>query len=215
MYSPILRRLFLAEEIPTGDRAVFAFLEMVALAFAFEGVNALLNGLSWLICTGAFFGAIVFFFAGIKWPTIKQLLGRKVAATRLRFWLLSIVLVWVPIVCDYYDRHSNGSGYYVLPAKAWSKWNALGNQMQFIHDRKFNNEDVQLDGHAYINCTFDHVTFWYDGTGPTEMRGEMDIDSASSIQTRNPAIAQFEDILTHLGFLKGGMSFHPPATQPQ
>ena len=28
----------MANDVPTGDRAVFAFFEMVALAFAFEGV---------------------------------------------------------------------------------------------------------------------------------------------------------------------------------
>ena len=49
LHSPIIRRLFVAEELPTGDKAVFAFLEMVALEPAFEGVSALLNGKDWMI----------------------------------------------------------------------------------------------------------------------------------------------------------------------
>jgi hypothetical protein len=76
----VLRRLLLmADEVPAGDKAVFAFLEMIALAFAFEGTSALLNGLGWQICAKAYVVAGAFFVAGIKWTRLKASLGIKVS----------------------------------------------------------------------------------------------------------------------------------------
>jgi hypothetical protein len=61
----------MADEIPSGDKAVFAFLELFALAFAFEGAAALLRGeLSWRTIL-SFVGAIVCFLGGIRWPQLR------------------------------------------------------------------------------------------------------------------------------------------------
>lgn len=68
----IFRSFLVADEIPTGDKAVFAFLEMIALAFAFEGVSSLLAGSPWPVCAGSLLGAVMFFVAGIKWSWIKN-----------------------------------------------------------------------------------------------------------------------------------------------
>ena len=40
----------MADDVPAGNRACFAFLEMLALAFAFEATSALIHGgePSWL-----------------------------------------------------------------------------------------------------------------------------------------------------------------------
>src|SRR5260370_38402530 len=76
----IIRRLLMAEEVPTGDKAVFAFLEMIALAFAFEGTSALLNGLGWQICAKSYVVAAAFFVAGIKWARLKAFFGIKGAS---------------------------------------------------------------------------------------------------------------------------------------
>jgi hypothetical protein len=66
-------------EIPKGDTAVFAFLEMIALAFAFSGVEGL--GLKPLWQCIAYFGAaLIFFMSGIKWPWIKEKFGISVSA---------------------------------------------------------------------------------------------------------------------------------------
>jgi hypothetical protein len=65
----------LPDDIPTGNKAVFAFLEMVALAFAFEGVSAWLNGKPWNVCGESILGSLLFFLAGIKWPWIRHRLS--------------------------------------------------------------------------------------------------------------------------------------------
>src|SRR5438552_17343631 len=98
----------MADEVPTGDKAVFAFLEMIALAFAFEGTSAFLNGHGWQICAKSFLAAAAFFVAGIKWARLKAVLGIKgvstiglVACALLNYWIgnpvgksLSAVWIW-------------------------------------------------------------------------------------------------------------------------
>jgi len=64
----------MSDEVPSGDKAVFAFLEVIALAFAFEGVAALLRGevRSFIL---SLIGAVFFFVAGVKWPWIRGILA--------------------------------------------------------------------------------------------------------------------------------------------
>ena len=97
----------MADEVPTGDKAVFAFLEMIALAFAFEGTSALLNGLGWQIWAESYLGAAAFFVAGLKWARLKAFLGIKgtlviglAACGLLNYWVgnpvgKSVSAVWI------------------------------------------------------------------------------------------------------------------------
>ena len=62
----------MADEVPSGNYAVFAFLELLAAAFIFEGVSALLNGTSWRVCLPALAGGTIFFLVGVKTPWIKS-----------------------------------------------------------------------------------------------------------------------------------------------
>ena len=62
----------MADEIPSGNYAVFAFLELLAAAFIFEGVSALLSGTSWRVCLPALAGGTIFFLVGIKTPWIRS-----------------------------------------------------------------------------------------------------------------------------------------------
>jgi len=62
---------------PTGDKAVYAFLELFALAFTFEGAAALLRGEALWRVIGAWLVAIFFFIAGIQWPKIRLFIGRR------------------------------------------------------------------------------------------------------------------------------------------
>jgi hypothetical protein len=55
------------DQLPSGDMAVYIFLEMLALAFVFGAVDAFLSGKPWYISTGSLAVAILFFLAGIKW----------------------------------------------------------------------------------------------------------------------------------------------------
>lgn len=88
-----LRRLLMADEIPSGDKAVFAFFELFALAFAFEGAAALLRGESLWRIAGAWTLTVVFFVVGIRWPRWKTRFGPSFSAwvarlsTDARFWL--------------------------------------------------------------------------------------------------------------------------------
>jgi TolB-like protein len=90
------------DEPLNGDKAIFAFFEMVALAFAFEGVSALLNNRPWPIYTAATFASIFFFVIGIKWPLIKSRFhrpGKKILVSSLGISLKTLtVLMAVTIV---------------------------------------------------------------------------------------------------------------------
>jgi hypothetical protein len=61
----------MSDELPSGDRAWFGFFEIIALAFAFEGVTALLHDESWMTWAPAILGSAVFFAAGVKVPWIR------------------------------------------------------------------------------------------------------------------------------------------------
>jgi len=75
-------------------KAIFAFFEMIALAFAFGGAERLLDGKSLLSVVGAWLAAVAFFVAGIKGSWLRS----KIAASGIlanvpkfyrdsRFWL--------------------------------------------------------------------------------------------------------------------------------
>lgn len=96
----------MADELPTGDKAVFAFLEMIALAFAFSGTERLLDGKPLWGVVGAWAASLVFFMTGIKWPSLRASIdanARLRAVIRLNrhptFWLLAGALsgtvLWV------------------------------------------------------------------------------------------------------------------------
>src|SRR2546426_2252062 len=73
-----------ADAPPTGNKAVYAFLELFALAFTFEGAAALLRGESLWKIAGAWLVAVFFFVAGIRWPKIRLLLEQRFGSKRER-----------------------------------------------------------------------------------------------------------------------------------
>ncbi len=88
----------MADDIPSGDRAVFAVFELFALAFAFEGAARLLDG-KYAVGLLAVAVSIFFFIAGLKWPYIKLKTGSRFAfaidrlANDSRYRLAAILLV--------------------------------------------------------------------------------------------------------------------------
>ena len=84
--SPITAKseLKTEDEPPTGNKAVYAFLELFALAFTFEGAAAFLHGEAWWKVVGAWLVAVVFFVAGIQWPKIRKLLVQRFGSKRER-----------------------------------------------------------------------------------------------------------------------------------
>jgi TolB-like protein len=69
---------------PAGNKAVYAFLELFALAFTFEGAGAMLRGESLWRIAGAWLVAVIFFVAGIQWPKIRLLLAARFGSKRDR-----------------------------------------------------------------------------------------------------------------------------------
>ncbi|HEV1995785.1 MAG TPA: hypothetical protein VGR03_15745 [Candidatus Acidoferrum sp.] len=61
----------MADELPSGDKAVYIYLEFIALGFALEAVAAFVRGDGWHIWAGSIVLSAVFLLAGIKWPWIK------------------------------------------------------------------------------------------------------------------------------------------------
>jgi hypothetical protein len=116
-----LSRLLMADELPTGDKAIFAFLEMFALAFAFEGAGAFLHGeASWRIA-GAWTISAFFFVAGIKWPWIKDRIGLRLAAglsriandSRYRIGAMLLVAAYISgyLLISLYELRSDFNAY--------------------------------------------------------------------------------------------------------
>jgi len=68
----------MSSELPSGDLAVFGFLEMFALAFAFSFVENL-GTKPWYALIYRVILALFFFVAGIKWPLIRPKLGPRFA----------------------------------------------------------------------------------------------------------------------------------------
>jgi hypothetical protein len=67
-------------ELPTGDLAVYIFLEFFALGFALEAVWAFVHDpvwwkwIAWTCCV------LLFFISGLKWPWVRLQIGSRFAA---------------------------------------------------------------------------------------------------------------------------------------
>lgn len=77
----VLREFFMADEVPRGDKAAFAFFELIALACASEGIRRVLDGrpLWEIIVVWVLF--LAFFLLGIKWPQIKAKIQPRLASS--------------------------------------------------------------------------------------------------------------------------------------
>src|SRR5437868_546143 len=64
----------MSDELPTGDRAVYVFLEILAFCFALAFVDALVAQKPWSVSVRWLLLAIFFFLAGIKWPEVRTTL---------------------------------------------------------------------------------------------------------------------------------------------
>jgi hypothetical protein len=114
-------------------------------------------------------------------PELWKLLVSAVAggATAWWSWLEGHGPVWVFIA---------GLAVFVLVLRGWNEisWRSdrrknvptaesrpagtLGAVSRQFRDRTFRNEQVEIDGHSYIDCVFDHVTFVYRGTAGFDFR---------------------------------------------
>lgn len=83
-------------------------------------------------------------------------MGAESARPVARYWpiltmALLTIAVYVAVIWDYHDRHR-------------PSWN--NTELVQVWDKTFTDETVKLDGFEYIDCTFDNVTFDYEGNSP-------------------------------------------------
>lgn len=74
---------------------------------------------------------------------------------------------------------------------------------QRIEGKTFANTRVPLDGHAYYHCTFNNVTFVYDGTTPVIF--QHNTIGGCLIASDNPSIQAAFGMMLGLGFIRGGV----------
>jgi len=106
--TSLLRSLLTQDQLPTGNTAVYVFLEMIALGFALAAVDSLVNNKPLFISFGCLVLAVFFFLIGIKWPQIKHKVGPQfVRYLNLRsvwmavFVILSAYILQKPVVLDF------------------------------------------------------------------------------------------------------------------
>jgi hypothetical protein len=104
---------------------------------------------------------------------------------------------------------------------AFLKWPSPYNPTSVVA-KHFTRERVPLDGYAYSGCTFNEVTFVYNGTTTIQM-SHSTIIGESSLTTDNPAVTGTIFLLRGLGALKEafnvslppGNIIEPPVGVPQ
>ncbi len=70
-------------------------------------------------------------------------------------WIGLLIITWAALLFDIYDRHSTRSMWYDPP-----------NNLETIMLKNFVNEDIELDGKRFDECTFQNVTFVFRGIKP-------------------------------------------------
>jgi hypothetical protein len=85
--------------------------------------------------------------------------------------IVAMVFTWAFLGYDIYDRHyrsqpttTAANGVTFVNQAAWDHY-----ALNQVWSKTFANQIVLLDGHEYINCTFNNVTLEYDGTAPARL----------------------------------------------
>jgi hypothetical protein len=87
------------------------------------------------------------------------------------------------------------------PAKNWDGW-----KFKEIDNRKFVNERVILDGCEYKYCSFENVTFEYNGKGPLNFHHN-EIFGKINLVTDNKIVSYTVATLIGLGATKPNIAF--------
>jgi hypothetical protein len=95
------------------------------------------------------------------------------------------------------------------------EWNDALKGLKVITNRKFTHEQVTLDGNQFIGCSFVHVNLFYNGTAPFFFVScDFDEDTKKHFHSRNPAMAQWVELLRTLGMLREGLNFALTPVEP-
>lgn len=78
--------------------------------------------------------------------------------------------------------------------------------LERVRGRYFSNQQVPLDGYEYTDCTFDNVSFIYDGITPISFSHNT-VQGYFKIETNNPAFHQFYYLLERMGYINKDVDF--------
>jgi hypothetical protein len=67
-----------------------------------------------------------------------------------------------------------------------------------VWQKEFKNQTVTLDGYEYVECSFENVTFQYEGTGPTRLTLSK-ITGATRLSTHNLVAGQMMQFMRLVG----------------
>ncbi|MBX3587970.1 MAG: hypothetical protein KF796_15130 [Ramlibacter sp.] len=73
-----------------------------------------------------------------------------------------------------------------------------------IHDKRFVNSEVEIDGRKYVKCTFENCTFKYNGTTAIQLQG-CHFMGKMIFSSDNPAVCGAWLLLVGLGAVKPGL----------
>ncbi len=92
-----------------------------------------------------------------------------------------------------------------FPTVDWDK------PLDNVFGQTYMNETVSMDGRHFIKCTFDNVTYLYNGTRPTELTdckiALHDGKTNTAVNTDNPVIGNLIQLLNELGIFKTKLDF--------
>lgn len=153
----------------------------------------------WLLFTPAFIQAlfqVLSYFEGRQ----KSVRGKnsKPQPSRVGVMVLLMFLTWGAVAFDYYDRRTD----------FFPKWPDPYSPISVI-GRTFKNTEVPLDGHSYAHCTFEDVTFSYNGT--TAVQISTSEINGFSIKSDNAGVLGTVFWLKGMGMLKSDVKLVPPS----
>jgi hypothetical protein len=145
----------------------------------------------WLGYSTLWVAAIILAFdGGLKMtPEIPTKVPAVSRFLRRRFWAFAPLALLIL-----------SAGSLVLNEFDWVPWRR--HEIIVVYDRNFKDEEVDLDNHQYINCSFDHVTFKWNGE---DLVLENDkISGNVGIRTENRVVANAYTLLLILRNAVGG-----------
>jgi hypothetical protein len=87
-------------------------------------------------------------------------------------------------------------------------------EMVPVYRKTFTNEEVVLDGHHFIDCTFENVTFVYNGTAPFGMDRAVSKGEVWRLSTKNVPLFHFLRFLKTQRFSPQDWEFFGPDREP-
>lgn len=182
----------------------------IGLVLITAGLTLMAGG-DWRIFVG--FGvALIGFSMAVYGVWLHQEVDKK--ATKLKdpspprrfpWWLVPLIVAWCVLGYDIYDRN-----------RAWSPRHFSDNPTFIqVHDKTFTNQIIDLDNHSYTDCTFNNVTFRWNGGGPFAFRHDKFVGRTILSSADNPILATV-DFLKHVGVLSDDFEFKVfPKSEPQ